>query len=434
MKNYRWIHVLVCLFVVALAARPVFGQSRRVELGQVDTSDYPNITLYVNVTDESGANVGGLTQADFTVTEDGQVATIVDFAGVGEARPVDIVFVFDTTGSMDDEIDGLKRTAIDFAHQLRANNRDFRLGLVDFKDTVERRFNNDGTLTDNENEFQGWVSNLRAGGGDDTPENAYAAIKAASQMNFRGGAQIIFILITDAPPHHYGDGSRYNDPDLTVERQLAILSDQSITLYPVAYNDPEYRHLATETGGRFYDLQLNPDFTGIIDEIGATIASQYKITYESTRPTPDGTRRGIVVTVGSGSTAASGEAEYLEQHLLNIHSNWLIGLLLLIPLLGALALPRFWPATAPIPAAPPYSQSPPTYPPPAGPAVPYTPPPVVPAGIACPRCQSPNKAGARFCATCGQSFQPAAPTTCPHCHSPIRPGAKFCAKCGRTLT
>jgi class 3 adenylate cyclase/tetratricopeptide (TPR) repeat protein len=48
----------------------------------------------------------------------------------------------------------------------------------------------------------------------------------------------------------------------------------------------------------------------------------------------------------------------------------------------------------------------------------------------CPRCQTENDAGARFCEDCGARIE----TVCPRCSAPVTPGKKFCRSCGATLT
>jgi VWFA-related protein len=327
-----------------LAGRTAFAQTAtptdyKVTIGQFDTSKYPEITIYVNVTDSSGKNVTNLKQDDFSVTEDSEKVTIVNYAGIGQSRPVDIVYVFDTTGSMANEINGVIQTSIAFADGLKTKGRDYRLGLVTFADIVLTVNRQDDTLTDDAEEFKRWVSSLKAEGGDADPENDYGAIKRASQMKFRDGAQKILILITDAPPHHYNDqadgGHLFDDSDLDNKRILDLLKSKNISVYAVTPDFSEFITLATDSGGKFYDLNKNPNFTGLIEVIGQTIANQYRITYKSPRPTYDGTRRDVTVTVG-GKVATQ---EYSEKHLLNVQSNCLIGLLCMVPLMAALVIP-----------------------------------------------------------------------------------------------
>ncbi len=47
----------------------------------------------------------------------------------------------------------------------------------------------------------------------------------------------------------------------------------------------------------------------------------------------------------------------------------------------------------------------------------------------CPKCQSENREGARFCNECGHEFG----LTCPKCGTSNRAGSKFCDECGHDL-
>jgi len=447
---------LLALSAVASADGPT------VKVTQVDPSEFPRVAVYVSVTDEAGQPIAGLRQEDFDLREDGQPVEILEFAGIGSDRPVDIVFVFDTTGSMDDEIEGVKNTSIAFANKLRASNRDFRLGLVAFGDEIRSVDNRDGTLTADAEEFKRWVGRLRADGGGDDYEMALDALLEGSGMQFRPDAQKILLLITDAPPHERGDGTRFSRT--TAGETATTLRDNGFTVYAVAYNDSRFRQIVDDTGGDFYDIQRERDFTGIIDKIGGLIASQYRIVYQSHRPAYDGTRRPVTVTVG-GST---GESAYTEEHMLNVQSSPLVAVLLAMPLLAALLLPAVWPrvkgsksggpAPEPVmsPQPGPWQQPPSAYPPyvpPVGPAYPAPPrppaPPVYPPPVAgpsispaqptvgaapCVRCGQPVRAGAKFCTACGQpvvaASAPQPANTCPRCGQPLRSGAKFCAHCG----
>lgn len=443
---------LLCMSTTGYADGPT------VQVTQVDPKAFPRVTVYVSVTDEAGQPIAGLKQEDFDLKEDGQPVEVLEFAGIGSDRPVDIVFVFDTTGSMDNEIEGVKNTSIAFANKLRDSNRDFRLGLVAFGDEIRSVDNRDGSLTADAEEFKRWVGRLRANGGDDGEELSLDALLRGSEMRFRPDAQKILLLITDAPPHERGDGTRFSQ--VTAGETATTLRDAGFTVYAVAYNDARFRQIVDATGGGFYDIQRERDFTGIIDRIGGLIASQYRIVYQSQRPAYDGTRRPVTVTVG-GSTGA---IEYTEEHMLNVQSSPLVALLLAMPLLAALLLPTLWPrikgskAVAPPPepimppqpgawqqlgpAYPPYAASAgPIYPTPPQPPPVYAQPAAAPpapsmmAGTApCIRCGRPVRAGAKFCTACGQPVAaapaPQPPPVCSHCGQPLRPGAKFCAHCG----
>src|SRR5512137_839372 len=55
------------------------------------------VQLDFGLTDPNGAPVGNLRPDNVKVFEDGKEAKILDFRGVGQGRPVDIIFVMDVT-------------------------------------------------------------------------------------------------------------------------------------------------------------------------------------------------------------------------------------------------------------------------------------------------------------------------------------------------
>lgn len=342
-----YVRIALAILVLALTVSgqtPAWAQGdNTVTLGQVDTSHYPQITLYANVTDPSKNQVGGLKREDFQVTEDGVPVDLVDFTGSDAARPVEIVFVFDTTGSMRNQIETLKSRAVTFARQLQDKKRDYALGLVAFGDEIRGIFREDGSLTSDVAEFTRWVSALRAIGGGDDPENALGAIKAATAMKHRDGAQRIEILITDAPPHHLGDGpdegSAFTDPDLTVDRTTNILRTGQVTLYAVTNGHSDFQRMTRETNGESFPITA--DFSKILDSIATTVGGQYRLVYRSPRPTYDGTQRNIVIRATGAVASASGD--YLEKHIVNMRSSDGMALGFLVLLLLLLAAPTMLP-------------------------------------------------------------------------------------------
>ena len=52
--------------------------------------------------------------------------------------------------------------------------------------------------------------------------------------------------------------------------------------------------------------------------------------------------------------------------------------------------------------------------------------------MACPHCQAPNKAGAKFCSSCGKEMV-VAQMKCPACQANIKGGVKFCPQCGANV-
>src|SRR5438874_3757178 len=82
-------------------------------LGHFDSDG--GVQLDFGLTDQGGQPVGNLTKDNVQVFEDGKLAKVVYFRGVGQGRPVDIVFVLDLTESMQPYIDAVKQNMINFA-------------------------------------------------------------------------------------------------------------------------------------------------------------------------------------------------------------------------------------------------------------------------------------------------------------------------------
>lgn len=298
--------LLLLLLVIppSSQAAPPAQVPTTVRVGQVDLSDFPRVTLYVTILGSGGDPIEDVDRADLQIAEDGRPTGLTDMAGLGQQRPVDVVFALDTTGSMGDYIEGVKGTAIDFARSLERRRRDYRLGLVTFGDTVREGY----PLTDDVDEFVDWVAGQQADGGGDPPENALGALQEAAALSLRPEAQHLIVLITDADIHTYGDPAdeevAFDDPSLTMEETLRRLSAGAISVYAVTPDLPAHRRLVEQTGGALYGI--GTDFDRIIDQLALAIANQYRFTYRSPRPTPDGTERQVEVTVGG----ASGRAGY----------------------------------------------------------------------------------------------------------------------------
>jgi len=292
------------------------------------------VELNFGLTDDGGQPVGNLKPENVKVFEDGKQAKIIDFRGVGQGRPVDIVFVMDITESMQPYIDAVKQNVIQFAQDLSANNRDYRLGLVTFEDYVVSKYPDcncayRSSFTSDVHQFTEWVSSLHAGGGGDIPEDQLDALAYAASFPFRPKAEGIIIIVTDAPPHHKGDGSRYtqhdqayydhhsHDTDVTEETGddvAATLKKNGLTLYavvPPPFIAPEYAQIVDATHGRSYNIITEEGrFASLVREIGHSIATEYALTYRTPRPIEDGTDRRVELQVEYGGNSGGATTSY----------------------------------------------------------------------------------------------------------------------------
>jgi Mg-chelatase subunit ChlD len=329
-------HLAAVAIMMLVSSAPAFA-SLQVALGNPGLTHFDSdggVQLDFGLTDQNGQPVGNLTKDDVQVLEDGQPARILYFRGVGQGRPVDIVFVLDVTESMQPYIDAVKQNMINFAQDLAQNHRDYRLGLVTFEDYVVSAYPDcncaySKTMTADAQKFTGWVGTLHAGGGGDIPEDPLDALAYAGTFPFRPEAQGIIILITDAPPHVAGDGpdptgdSAYRlhhpDPNADVTKETgatvaAELGKNGLTLYAVApppFIAPQYQQIVQATRGRLYNIVTEESrFPELVREIGHSIATEYSLAYLTPRPIEDGTNRSVELRVNYGGQSGTAETSY----------------------------------------------------------------------------------------------------------------------------
>lgn len=187
-----------------------------------------------------------------------------------------VMFIIDTTGSMDTYINGVKDRAIEFAGLLQSKGADFELGLIGFGDLGEKEKPKVYNFTNDVEKFQNQVKMLPKYYGGDIPESSLDALETGiallNSTTEYDGDKNIFILITDAPPHIPTANGR------TVEDICGLLEEKGVTTYVVAKKDKDsleaYTPL-TKSGGKYYDLK--DKFYDILDNIALSIAELIRL-------------------------------------------------------------------------------------------------------------------------------------------------------------
>ncbi len=117
---------------------------------------------------------------------------------------LDIAIIIDTTGSMSNQIERLKKTlrAIHFQLSETQNKPDIRFGLVAYRDKGDDYRTKLTPFTNDVNQFQQALNLLDANGGGDTPEDLQEALKVAmTKLEWRPNALRLGFAISDAIPH-----------------------------------------------------------------------------------------------------------------------------------------------------------------------------------------------------------------------------------------
>ncbi|MGJ7555296.1 VWA domain-containing protein [Variovorax sp. RB3P1] len=186
------------------------------------------------------------------------VDVVLDKPGAMPKRAqLDLVFLIDATGSMDDEIARLKTTLRTIADQVaRLPSRpDTCFGLVAYRDRSDDFLVRRHDFTNDLDAFQGVLDKLQAAGGGDYPEAMNEALnETVHRLSWRGnGTTRLVVLLADAPPHLDYGGPQYDDDMVAaLGKGIKVLGVGASGLD----KQGEYiqRQIAQYTGGRFVFL------------------------------------------------------------------------------------------------------------------------------------------------------------------------------------
>lgn len=424
---------------IASQGQPLAG-SGPVRVTQVDTSTYPQVSIFAAVSDPAGAPRGDLSRADFQIVEDGAPVELTDFVGAGGSS-ISTALVIDRSLSMEDadKIAGARAAADAFVSMLRPGDQAALIGFNDRVRTLE-------PFTADQAELHAAIARLRPAGGTALYDSVIAGVDL---LRDQPGRRALLVL-TDGQdcrdivscPADAGSAHSLRDAiDYAAESGQAVyvigLGDRS-SGGDDGVDEGVLRQLASGTEGSYYYSPDAADLTDLYTALAGSLQGEYRLSYVSPRPFYDGTRRDIVVMV-AGERAGAG---CTERHLINVTSSPLVGAALLLPLLGLLLLPGWVAARRArgVAAGPAGS----------GGALPVAPevivvaPEVAPAaatssaGARCTGCDAPLRPGARFCGRCGASQPAPAPAAerrafCDMCGRPLLPAAGFCTACGEPV-
>lgn len=116
---------------------------------------------------------------------------------------LEIVFVFDSTGSMSNVLQATKERIERMVDALHALVPDARIGVVTYRDKGkdEDYLIRGVPLSRDYYRAINFLNVIRAGGGGDTPEAVLEALQAGLRQDWGKEARRVLVLIGDAPPH-----------------------------------------------------------------------------------------------------------------------------------------------------------------------------------------------------------------------------------------
>jgi Ca-activated chloride channel family protein len=249
------------------------------------------VTMGVTVTDRRGNYISDLTQDDFEIVEDGRKQSITYFARGDEATaapPLHVGLLFDTSGSMGEDIKLSRSAAVRFLNTL-SDAED--MTLVDF-DTEVR------VAKYGQRDFARMVERIRA-----RQPSGWTAMYDALGVYLDGAAdnegRSILVIYTD------GGDTRST---LGFSDVITLVRASDVTIHAVGFLEHQpsssrlmqrqrLAEIAETTGGQAFFPTAMKDVEAAYDKIVAQIRNQYTIGYTSSNAAQDGKWRKVDVKI-----------------------------------------------------------------------------------------------------------------------------------------
>ncbi|MCI8416576.1 MAG: S8 family serine peptidase [Lachnospiraceae bacterium] len=191
---------------------------------------------------------------------------------------MDLCFVVDTTGSMQDDIDNAKANMVNILESLREKTENYRVALIDYRDFPDRSGASQDypckvqlAFSDDDAEITNAVNGLELGDGGDNEETVFSALMEAVKLDWRLHAKKIIIILGDAAPLNPEPVTGYTYEDVLLalfnadisldyeksdKRVADSMGESLINVFSIgtdASSDAEdfFASIAEETGGSY---------------------------------------------------------------------------------------------------------------------------------------------------------------------------------------
>lgn len=317
----------------------IFEDPESINIYEEETSSEPvlsGMNYFKNTKDVGLTNLKfGETEAGF-MEVDNPSETNLNEGGSGDKKTgntktkdinaiVDIVFVFDTTGSMSYAVDNTQKNLGSFADVLALQGITVSYGLVDYKDIEQNNGEYKSRIVTNgysnwfhsNKDIKSAIRSLSIDGGGDGPECALDGLALAQTMDFRSNAQKFIILVTDATNknnNEYGKTSLDEIAEEFAEEEICV----SVIAPSWQECTADYDVLCEKTGGIYVDIYS--DFATELSKIADKI-KEYSKGYWIALDTPVPTIVRLDEKPQNGSLVDTDKDDLLDCEELIINEN-----------------------------------------------------------------------------------------------------------------
>ena len=228
------------------------------------------VSIFATVTDQQKRLVPDLTKDDFSVFDNEKPQPVVYFDN--SIRPINVVVMLDTSGSMTLTIDLLKQAAEQFLLRLLPEDRG-RVGAFNDKIQFNARWSSDRDqmITD--------AKNLDFGNGTRLWDAAGASLDELKNID---GRKVILLFTDGDDTESKMRLSAVLDRARAEEVMIYAIGLESKFLGTTTKPDGGLRKIADETGGGYFELTRATDLAPTFTKVAQELHSQYVIGFAPT--------------------------------------------------------------------------------------------------------------------------------------------------------
>lgn len=253
---------------------------------------YPEISLFLRVTDENGNPIENLNEKSFIVREyfdiDDYIERDVIFAAKAEGNAaLNVSLALDRSSSLNNEdMRRIKETTNTFLSKLQFASGD-KAEIVSFDTNVMQMC----MFTNNKDNLINGVNSMHPYGLTACYDAIIRSIQNASVQN---GARCV-IVFTD------GDDTKSRS---SIDDVIRLAKEKSVPVYTIGVGsqlkESRLRRIADETGGTYHHIDDISSMSRVYDEIYRDQKNLYQVKYVSDASIPQDSERRIVAMISGG--------------------------------------------------------------------------------------------------------------------------------------
>ena len=322
--------LVAIVFLISMFPCGLQAQGWGTQVRQIEKVDFPDITLYVGVTDNRGDPIQMLTEDNFRIREDGKLVLITEFLGPG-AGELTIALVIDKSSSMSDEnkLGGAQDAAVAFVNLMRDKDSTSLFAFSNRPKHIQ-------ALTSDRDLLIQQIRQIRPNGSTACYDAIYQALES---LEGKPGIRAVIVL-SDG-----GDNQSSHSPD----EVITLAQTVNTPVYTIGLGskrtgnqqiyEPILQKIAAGTGGEYFYSPSAAELTKLYKRTSSQLQYGYGLVYQTPRPTKDGTERRVTVSVNHARLSKKATGRYYIPGVTVPKSSFALFISLLVPLIFLLILP-----------------------------------------------------------------------------------------------